>query len=98
MGHPRKDRDSAPCDAFIRQALDYAQELSMLAEESEHLCRGNGCGMLFGVVRECAYRIRIHAQYEREHCKAAAGGSAGNPEKMKTIIDFETDSEQDAKD
>ena len=96
MGHPGKDRDSAPCDAFIRQALDYAEDLSMLADESEHLCRGNGCGMLFGVVRECAYRIRIHAQHERENCKAAAGGSGGKSEKKKMTIDSDSDTEQEA--
>ena len=52
----------------IRRSLDLAEKLIMLAGDGEAECRDDGCILLFGIVRDCGYRIRSEAQRERrEH-------------------------------
>ena len=55
---------------FVRQALDYARELIILADEGEAQCNDDGCAVLYGVVRDCAYKIRAEAEREKEAHKA----------------------------
>ena len=49
----------------ILDALEMTRELIELAARGDGCCRDNGCAVLFGVVRDCAYRIRAEAERER---------------------------------
>ena len=53
------------CNDNIRRALKMATELVILADEGEAAMEDDGCGVLYGVVRDCAYRIRVEAERER---------------------------------
>ena len=55
----------------IRKTLWAARMLTVLADKGEAECQDDGCVLLFGVVRDCAYRIRAQAEREREAHKAA---------------------------
>lgn len=55
----------ASCSKWIRQALRVARELTILADEGESQSRDDGCVVLYGVVRDCAYKIRQEAERER---------------------------------
>ena len=50
----------------IREAIDLAGDLTKLADVGEADGTDDGCAVLFGVVRDCAYRIRGRAEQERE--------------------------------
>jgi len=44
--------------------------LMILADKGELDMEDDGCGVLYGVVRDCAYRIRAEAEREREAHRA----------------------------
>jgi len=54
------------CDDTIRKALEMTEGMLYLAEEGEAVREDNGCGILYSVVRDSAYRIRQLAQAEKE--------------------------------
>jgi len=58
------------CNDNIRRALRMAADLTILADEGEMAMEDDGCGVLYGVVRDCAYKIRAEAEREREAHKA----------------------------
>lgn len=53
---------------YISKALKIANDLMGLAGEGDTLADDHGCGILFGIMRDCAYKIRRQA--EREAHKA----------------------------
>ena len=57
---------SRECDDNIRKALKAATELVILADEGDAAMEDDGCGVLYGVVRDCAYKIRAEAERERD--------------------------------
>lgn len=54
---------------YIREALELARELIILADSGEAEVQDDGCAVLFGVIRDCAYKIRTQAEREREKHK-----------------------------
>lgn len=61
---------TVPCNERILKALSIARELIILADEGYACMEDDGCGVLFGVVRDCAHKIRVEAEREREAHKA----------------------------
>ena len=53
------------CNKRIREALEAARRLTILADEGEAASKDDGCMLLYSVVRDCAYKIRIQAERER---------------------------------
>jgi hypothetical protein len=49
---------------YISEALRIANDLMCLAGDGDTLGDGGGSGILFGVLRDCAYKIRRHAEHE----------------------------------
>ena len=60
------DPTDEQCNAFIRQTLECARQLIILADEGEAASKDDGCAVLYGVVRDCAYRMRAEAERERD--------------------------------
>lgn len=54
-----------PCDMSIRKTLDLAEEMIKLADEGDSVREDDGCGVLYGVLRDSAFRIRKLAEDER---------------------------------
>jgi hypothetical protein len=55
------------CNSYIRTALDLARKLIILADEGDAVSSGDdGCSVLYGVIRDCAYKIRAQAEREKE--------------------------------
>jgi len=54
------------CNHFIKEALENARKLIVLADEGEAHCNDDGCAVLFGVIRDCAYKIRAEAEREKQ--------------------------------
>jgi len=53
------------CNKNIRKTLELARELTILADEGEAASKDDGCAVLYGVVRDCAYKMRAQAEKEK---------------------------------
>ncbi|NQU39638.1 MAG: hypothetical protein HQ523_06775 [Lentisphaerae bacterium] len=53
-------------NSLINESLEMARQLTILADQGEERCDDDGCAVLIGVVRDCAYKIRGRAEQERE--------------------------------
>jgi len=66
-GHTlRKGRNVRKCNKHILDALDLACRLTILADEGETDAQDDSCVVLYGVIRDCAYKIRKLAEQERD--------------------------------
>ena len=54
------------CNLNIREALQLAKQLNLLADQGDLESEDDGCRVLYGVIRDCAYKIRAQAERERE--------------------------------
>ena len=57
---------SVKCNENIREALRLARELTILADSGEADSKDDGCSVLYGIIRDCAYKIRGRAEREKE--------------------------------
>lgn len=53
------------CNEHIKTALELARQLIVLADEGERDSRDDGCRLLYGIVRDCAYQLKQEAERER---------------------------------
>ncbi len=54
------------CNQHIRKTMEMVKQLTILADEGDLDSEDDGCHVLYGVVRDCAYKIRAQAERERE--------------------------------
>ena len=54
---------------YISEALRIANDLMCLASDEAGLADEGGSGILFAVCRDCAYKIRRHAEHEKRKAK-----------------------------
>jgi hypothetical protein len=66
VGRAMEPRRFRRCNLSIRKALNLARELNLLADEGDRARQDPTCGVLFGVIRDCAYKIQGLAEKERE--------------------------------
>jgi len=52
------------CNQQIRKALELADGLLSVADKGDEARIDIGCGVLFGTIRDCAYKIRFMAESE----------------------------------
>lgn len=57
------------CNRHILEALDLARKLIILSDEGEADAKDDSCTLLYGIVRDCAYKIRKLAESELESHK-----------------------------
>lgn len=55
---------------YIRKAIELAKDMKELADVGEINSEDSSCAVLFGVVRDCAYRIEGRAEKEQESHRA----------------------------
>ncbi len=53
------------CNEHIKESLDLVRSLIILADEGERDSSDDGCRLLYGVIRDCAYKIKYEAERER---------------------------------
>jgi hypothetical protein len=55
-----------PCDQNIKAALQLTEKMIRLADIGDAQREDTGCGILYGVLRDSAYKVRKLAVEERE--------------------------------
>ena len=59
-----------PCDKSIKKTLSLAHKMLEVADEGDEVREDSGCGVLYGVLRDAAFKIRKLAEAEREAHKS----------------------------
>jgi hypothetical protein len=55
----------------LRRLLRLTQKMLALADEGDRDCGGRSCGIIYGVLRDAAYKLRNMAQLECEKHRQA---------------------------
>ena len=55
-----------PCDESIKKTFKLVEDMLDIADEGDVVREDNGCGVLYGVVRDSAYKIKKLAEAEKE--------------------------------
>jgi len=61
-------------DANILRVLQLAREMLIIADQGQAVAVDDGCRLLYGVIQDCAYKIRLEAEREREAHHRRDGG------------------------
>lgn len=55
-----------PSDVCLKKTLEMVNEMLYLADEGDAVREDPSCGVLYGIIRDSAYRIRQVAKAEKE--------------------------------
>lgn len=55
-----------PCNEMLQRTLRLVERMTKLADEGDAVREDEGCGVLYGIVRDAAFKIRKVAEQERE--------------------------------
>jgi hypothetical protein len=58
-----------PCNKNILESLEMSRQLLFLADKGDIESDDSGCGVLYGIIRDTAYRIKAEAERELEEHK-----------------------------
>lgn len=61
---------NSKCDEYLNRAVFLAAELLDLADQGDDMREDVNCGVLYGTIRDSAYKIRAMAQAELQEHKA----------------------------
>jgi hypothetical protein len=64
-----------PCNENIKKALELANNMIVPAEKGDADREDDGCGILYGVLRDSAYEIKQIAEAENERHLKKDGGN-----------------------
>ncbi len=53
------------CNGHIRESFSLARDMTILADQGETDAQDDGCMVLYGVMRDCACKIRTQAEREK---------------------------------
>lgn len=68
-----------PLNRHIEETLRLSHELMALSEAGEAEAQDDGCRILYGIVRDCAHKMRSVAQRELEKHGYPGGPMAHDP-------------------
>lgn len=52
-------------NANIKKVIQLSREMLILADQGQEAAEDDGCRLLFGIVQDCAYKIRMEAEREQ---------------------------------
>lgn len=56
-----------PCNEVISETISLAETMLLLSDKGDSLREDDGCGILYGVLRDSAYKIKKMAEAERQN-------------------------------
>jgi hypothetical protein len=67
-----------PDDQCLNKTLELAERMLQLADEGDTVREDPGCGVLYGVLRDSAYKLKRLVEAERQaHWRKRIGGQNG---------------------
>ena len=54
-----------PCDKTIKNTITISEKMLKIADEGDLVREDSGCGILYGVLRDSAYKIKKLAEAEK---------------------------------
>ncbi len=69
-----------PCNLHIVRTLQLADEMIALADQGDSDREDNGCGILFGVLRDSAFKLKKLAEEEKRNHIRKGWWSDENPQ------------------
>ena len=54
------------CDESIKETLELTEKMLEIADRGDSVREDNGCGVLYGVLRDSAFKIKRLAKEEKE--------------------------------
>ena len=66
MMEMRAEKVGNPSDECLKKTLELAARMLELADQGDAVRQDVGCGVLYGVLRDAAYRIQRLAEAERQ--------------------------------
>lgn len=55
-----------PCDESIKETIGLAERMLEAADEGDRVREDSGCGVLYGILRDSAFKIKKLAEIERD--------------------------------
>ncbi len=55
-----------PCDESIKNTISIAERMLKIADEGDMVREDNGCGVLYGVLRDAAFKVKKLAETEKD--------------------------------
>ena len=55
-----------PCDESLKKTFELIESMLDLADEGDSVREDTGCGVLYGVLRDSAFKIKQLAEAEKE--------------------------------
>ena len=55
-----------PCDKSIKKTLGLVENMLDLADNGDAVREDSGCGILYGVLRDAAFKIKKLAEHEKK--------------------------------
>jgi len=55
-----------PCDESIKETIVLAEQMLKAADRGDAVREDNGCGVLYGILRDSAFNIKKLAEAERD--------------------------------
>ena len=55
-----------PCDESLKRTFELAKNMLDLADEGDRVREDAGCGVLYGVLRDSAFKIKLLAEAEKD--------------------------------
>jgi hypothetical protein len=65
-----------PCDQNIIRTIELSEEMIRLADQGDAQREDTGCGILYGVLRDSAYKLLKLAQEEKKRHQAKGWSKA----------------------
>lgn len=73
-----------PCNDILNQTLDLVHRMIEIADEGDLVREDAGCGVLYGILRDSAFKIKKLAEEEKEaHIKKGWWGPHGDKPALK---------------
>lgn len=64
--HPKEADIVRPCNANIQKTLELVQDMIALADKGDLEREDVGCGIMYGIMRDAAYRLKQIAEKEKQ--------------------------------
>lgn len=61
-----KESEMKACNKTIKETLDLAETMITLSDKGDAVREDDGCGILYGVLRDSAYKIKKLAEAEKD--------------------------------